>query len=250
MEDEKIKIEMLVHDLKTPLAVIEAGVRGMMERPDSYGPLTPKQEKVLRRLLRNTRITQQMVGDALELGRCREGIVTAGRFGVADWLEGVLVEIFDLVENGVSEQIHADGDLAALTATLSRKGLILDVDPAVWEATLHTDRTKLTQILRNLLFNAFKYRKERVTLEIRKGADDLSLSVQDDGKGIPPEMHDKIFECYFQADPADVSSARGHGLGLAAAMVMAEALGGRLRLESEGGRGARFHVRLPLTEPG
>ncbi len=61
----KIKIDLLVHDLKVPLAVIEAGVSTLLNRQEKYGTLTEKQEKVLLRALRNTKITQALVNDAL-----------------------------------------------------------------------------------------------------------------------------------------------------------------------------------------
>ena len=73
-------------------------------------------------------------------------------------------------------------------------------------------------------------------------------SVQDDGLGIPPKYHKKIFEAYFQMDKIEENNVRGHGLGLAGALILVEEMGGELLLESDVGKGAKFIVLLPLPE--
>ena len=65
MGKQRIKFELLIHDLKVPLAVIEAGAHSLLERMEKYGPLTEKQKKVLQRVLRNTRVTKSLVNDAM-----------------------------------------------------------------------------------------------------------------------------------------------------------------------------------------
>jgi signal transduction histidine kinase len=86
-------------------------------------------------------------------------------------------------------------------------------------------------------------------VEERQGC--LLLSVKDDGEGIPSTHHKKIFESYFQMNPTESYSVRGHGLGLAGVMVLVEGMGGELHLESDQGKGAEFMVKLPLkpTKP-
>ena len=76
--------------------------------------------------------------------------------------------------------------------------------------------------------------------------DEFVISVKDDGEGIPSEYHEKIFQCYFQMDPTDSCVLRGHGLGLAGVMVLVEDMGGKLLLDSDRGKGARFTVKLPV----
>jgi signal transduction histidine kinase len=103
--------------------------------------------------------------------------------------------------------------------------------------------------LRNLLNNALKYRKKRIEIKIESNSKSLFLSVKDDGDGIPAEYHQKIFECYFQMDTEKNHCVRGHGLGLAGVMVLVEDMGGRLSLESDMGKGAKFLVEVPLSRP-
>jgi two-component system OmpR family sensor kinase len=242
----KIKIDLLVHDLKVPLAVIEAGVSTLLNRREKYGPLTEKQEKVLVRALRNTKITQALVNDALELGRSRAGVINASHFKVSYWVEQSLMEIFDLVDFGISEDIKQYSDLAGLKGALREKGIALVVDEDLWCEEVCLDEPKMRQIFRNLLSNALKYRKDRVEVHVEKRGDHLTLSVKDDGEGIPAAFHNRIFECYFQLDSVDSCPVRGHGLGLAGVLVLVEDLGGRLLLESDAGRGATFSVELPF----
>jgi signal transduction histidine kinase len=242
----KIKIDLLVHDLKVPLAVIEAGVSTLLNRQEKYGPLTEKQEKVLLRALRNTKITQALVNDALELGRSRAGVIHASRFKVSYWVEQSLMEIFDLVDFGISEDIKKCSNLDGLKEALGGKGIALVVDEDLWCEEVCLDEPKMRQIFRNLLSNALKYRKDRVEVRVGKTGDHLTLSVKDDGEGIPAAFHNRIFECYFQLDSVDSCPVRGHGLGLAGVQVLVEELGGRLVLESDAGRGATFSVELPF----
>ena len=244
---ERIKIDLLIHDLKVPLAVIDAGVSSMLNRREKYGPLTEKQERVLRRVLRNTRVTQTLVNDALELGRSREGIVNMGDSRISEVIEQSLVEIFDLADGQTSEKIKACSELCELRRVLEEKGLLLFIDEGLWCQQVRLDRAKVTQILRNLLGNALKYRRARVELHVERSDAFLVLSVKDDGEGIPATHHERIFECYFQMDGSQVCTVRGHGLGLAGVMVLVEDLGGELTLDSDEGQGARFQVRIPIS---
>ncbi len=249
MRRNRIKTEILIHDLKVPLAVIEAGVSSLLKRPEKYGPLTEKQEKVLTRALRNTKSTQRLVSDVLELGRSTEGIVNLMNFRLSDLIEDALIELFDLIDSDTSETIKRCPDLPTLKKELSNIGLILSIDEKLWYQDLFLDEIKIRQILRNLLSNALKYRKNQVELEAGEEYGCLIFSVKDDGEGIPSTYHKKIFESYFQMDATDtICSVRGHGLGLAGVMVLVEDMDGKLRLESDEGKGAKFSVTLPLVE--
>jgi len=251
MEREKISLQLLIHDLKVPLAVIEAGITSLLGKLDRYGPLTEKQEKVLLRTLRNTRVIQALVNDSLELERSKEGVINVTQLRISDLIEGALVEIFDLVDYQTSDKIKLCTGFEQLKGALQENGVTLTIDEGLWCQEFSLDEAKIKQILRNLLNNALKYRKSRVELMVDKRHDCLLFSVKDDGEGIPSTHHKKIFESYFQMDPTGSYSVRGHGLGLAGVMVLVEDMGGELRLESDQGKGAEFMVKLPLkiTKP-
>jgi len=246
MYRDKIKVDLLIHDLKSPLAVIEAGVSGLLTRLEKYGPLTDDQEKVLVRTLRNTKVLKALVNDILELGRSRAGVINVTCSKISDLIEKSLVEIFDLVDQDTSERIKICSDLPQFRRALEKKGLTLFIEEGLWCQEVFLDETKMRQILRNLLYNAFKYRKNRVEMVVNKENDCLLFSVADDGEGIPKIYHKKIFESYFQLDATNNHAVRGHGLGLAGVMVLVEDMGGELHLESEEGHGAKFSVTVPL----
>lgn len=247
MKRDRIKIDLLIHDLKVPLAVIDDGISSLLKREEKYGPLTEKQKKVLMRALRNTKITQALVGDALEIGKSSEGILNPSRFTISDLVRQSLVEIFDLSNSNTSEKVKNCNDLLELREVLEGDGLGLDVDERTWCEEVCLDEVKIRQILRNLLNNALKYRKSRVELSIEKKDDALFVSVKDDGEGIPSGYHEKIFQCYFQMNGEEACPVRGHGLGLAGVMVLVEDMGGKLYLESDEGAGACFTVKVPLV---
>ena len=246
MEKHRIKFDFLVHDLKVPLAVIEAGLTSLIQDTDKYGPLTEKQLKVLKRALRNTLVTRTLVNDALELGRSSQGIIQKTTFPVSGFIIQTLIEIFDLVDLETSECVRGCNTLSVLKEQLAGKGIFLTVDESLWRKKLCMDESKMRQIIRNLLSNALKYRKKRVEIKIGKEEESLLMVVADDGEGIPSGYHEKIFECYFQMDGQGEYCVRGHGVGLAGVMVLVEDMGGRLYLESDVGKGATFSVKIPM----
>jgi len=250
MGRERIKFDLLIHDLKVPLAVMEAGITSLLNRREKYGDITGQQEKVLKRVLRNNKVLKTLVNDALELGKSRQGIVNFSNLRLSSLIEEVLVEIFDLTHCNTSEEIRHCLELKALKKILEGKGVLLVIDKGLWGQEVCLDAAKVRQVLRNLLNNALKYRKERVELSVDKRDGYLIFSVKDDGEGIPSTYHEKIFECYFQMDATENGCVRGHGLGLAGVMVLIEDMGGRLFLESGEGKGAKFLVEVPLRANG
>lgn len=244
----RIKIDLLIHDLKVPLAVIETGLMALINKQEKYGPVTGRQEKVFTRALRNTKVLKSIVNDALELGKSREGVVHFSKFKLSSLIVQAFEEIFDLTNISASEAIKQCTGMSQIRAVLEKKGVLLFVDENLWSEEICQDYAKLKQILRNLLSNALKYRKNTVELRVEKTENSIVFSVEDDGEGIPSAFHKQIFECYFQMDPEYRGpwSVRGHGLGLAGVMVLVEDLGGKLFLDSDEGLGTRFWVKLPL----
>jgi len=246
---ERIKMDLLIHDLKVPLAVIEAGLLSLLNKQDKYGPVTQQQAKVFTRVLRNTKILRTLVNDALELGRSEKGVVNISRFRLSSLIEQALEEIFDLTDASAFEEIKRCGQLSRFREVLETRGVLLCVEEELWGSEIWQDHAKVNQILRNLLSNALKYRRKIVELKIDRTNTSVIFSVKDDGEGIPAAYHKKIFECYFQMDPDSKGSCsvRGHGLGLAGVLVLVEDLGGKLFLDSDVGLGTRFLVKLPLN---
>ncbi len=108
----------------------------------------------------------------------------------------------------------------------------------------------LRRILQNLIDNAIKFtpRDGRVECLLGVAEESVLLRVSDTGCGIPPELQDRVFERFFQVEPArsGTAKARGTGLGLAIVKHAAERLHGVATLQSEVGKGTVVEVRLPI----
>ncbi len=244
--DANIKTEILIHDLKVPISVINAGARSLLERQDTYGPLTEKQIKVLNRIVRNTLATQRLVNDVLELGRSREGVMICSHFTVASLVVGVLVEVFDLADPNVADTVRKVTTYADLEQVIAGAGVTLAFQKSTWEACVCLDAAKVRQILRNLVTNAFKHRTARVDIRGMIEDNSLTLWVKDDGRGIPRADHQRIFDTYFTTGGSIEDAIQSHGLGLAGVMVLLRDMGGEMALESDAGHGAEFKVSIPL----
>jgi signal transduction histidine kinase len=119
---------------------------------------------------------------------------------------------------------------------------------------IETDETRLRQILINLLGNAGKFtEKGTVALRVIRAAtatgDQIVMSVEDTGIGIPPEALSGLFTDFHQADSSTSKSYGGSGLGLAVSKKLARLLDGDIQVKSEPGRGSTFTVRLPAGLP-
>jgi PAS domain S-box-containing protein len=109
------------------------------------------------------------------------------------------------------------------------------------------DPLRIDQIVTNLVSNAVKYspRAEPIDVVVRGNGRDATVEVRDHGQGIAPEDQDRIFERFFRVDNALTRQAGGTGLGLYLSKKLADAMRGRLRVESSPGRGASFVLALP-----
>ncbi len=121
-------------------------------------------------------------------------------------------------------------------------------EPAV--ARLRSDEVLLAQVLRNLLTNAIKFTAEgSVRLSAAATGSEVEFTVADTGAGIPPELHERIFEEFYQVPGSYALSGKGTGLGLPYARRLVGILGGALRVTSEPGVGSTFTVSLPVSPP-
>jgi signal transduction histidine kinase len=243
----ELQIEFLIHELKGPVAVIETGVRTLLERQDKLGPLSPRQEKTLKRVLRNTRKTRQMMNSLLEIGRSQAGCFACAAFDPALVTTETLLEALEISQANMADQIPRQTDRAQLTAFLEANGVHLGIDPEVKTSQLIQDETKFRQTLGNLIRNALYHRRKTITINLHQQGDNLVIEVSDDGPGIAPEHHELVFKRYTQIKTDDALKRRGHGLGLAGALVLARSMGGNIQLESRKGCGATFRLILPCT---
>jgi two-component system, OmpR family, sensor kinase len=242
---QDISIEFLIHELKDPIAIIETGLRTVLEKQEQYGPLTSKQANTLTRSLRNTRKAWALLNDLLEVGRSEAGCLLCSRFLAVKALRQALKDALETVTGPASEALGKYQDEAELNRLLNNHGIFICTDAAAGAAEMYQDETKFRQIAGNLIKNALHHRRKRIDVRLETRSAILELCVQDDGPGIEPDHHELIFKRYTQVKECALVERRGHGLGLAGSLIMARSLGGDIRVESRKGEGALFRLILP-----
>jgi signal transduction histidine kinase len=210
------------HELRTPLTAIRGHVEALRE-----GLLedAAAQEESLDVVALEAARLERLVGDVLDLAK-----LDAHRFTV----------------------LHEEVDMARLVdqvyATFGEEARRRDIDyqhEIGAQPVIVTDGDRVLQIISNLLANAFRWTPDggRIDLTLVQDNGDVSVSVADTGPGIKPEERERIFRPFWTRDGG------GTGLGLAIARELAVALGGRIDLDSQPGRGSRFELRLPTRTP-
>ena len=242
----EIEIEFLVHELKDPIAIIETGLRTLLERQDKYGNLSPRQENTLKRTLRNSKKARGLLHNLLEIGRSEAGCFIGERFQPSKSILQALEDALETNAWGVFEKYVDYNSESEALEYLKSCGIVLEILPQVSDLEMFQDEIKFRQIVGNLIKNALHHRKERVDIRLELDGEHLVIVVIDDGPGIEPEHHEMVFQRYAQVKECFIVPRKGHGLGLAGANIISRCLGGKLKLESEKGKGATFRLTLPL----
>jgi two-component system OmpR family sensor kinase len=242
----EIEIEFLVHELKDPIAIIETGLRTLLERQDKFGALSARQESTLKRTLRNSKKARELLHNLLEIGRSESGCFIGERFQPAESALQALKDALETHAWNVFEKFGAYDDQTKALEFLAASGISFAVASAVEGLEMFQDEVKFRQIIGNLIKNALHHCKERVDIRLELNGEDLVIAVTDDGPGIEPENHEMVFRRYAQVKECSIVPRKGHGLGLAGANIISRCLGGSLELESEKGKGATFRLSIPL----
>ncbi|MBF0439935.1 MAG: response regulator, partial [Magnetococcales bacterium] len=178
-----------------------------------------------------------------------------------DNLTEIISNVLDLakIEAGKVELDKEDIDISLLVQSLyqvakdraAEKGVMIfyTIDPEL-PRHVHSDRTRINQILMNLVANAIKFtsRGQEIRIHARREGKDMVFVVEDQGVGIPQDRLQAIFEPFEQADGSTTRCHGGTGLGLSIVKSLTEILDGRVGVESQEGVGSRFTVWLPLQQ--
>lgn len=213
----------MVHELRTPLAALTAAAH-LMQRPELE---VDQRNKLSRTIYGEVQRLNDMTTDFLELARLESGRVRFVREPVL--LEGLIRECLEVIRP------QAESESITLETEIDRS-----LSP------VQADRNRLKQLLLNLLTNAIKYnhRGGRVRVHLHRKDDELLLTVEDTGRGIPSESLSRIFDRFYRV-PDKEASITGTGLGLAISKRIAENHEGRIEVDSEPGRGSKFTLHLP-----
>ncbi|MEN0063033.1 MAG: HAMP domain-containing sensor histidine kinase [Myxococcota bacterium] len=178
----------------------------------------------------------------------------------ASYLLTMINDILDLakVESGAWEYIYEDASVnelvehAATTVAplVIEHGNELRIEVESNLPPIQTDRTRLTQVLVNLVNNAAKFTEQgqilvRAGARSRQGVIGLGIDVQDTGRGIPEDQLERVFDKFVQLDSPGSPKRRGTGLGLAIGREMTRGMGGDLTVQSTMGAGSTFSIWLP-----
>jgi two-component system, OmpR family, sensor kinase len=245
---KEIDVAFLVHELKDPVAVIEAGIRTLLERPESFGPLSQRQERTLRRTLANSRKARSLLNELLEVGRGEAGCFITEVFRPAEAIFTALMEAVETFSGDLSELFAPEQTREQIMAVLERENIFFEVSPNAAAVELLQDQRKLQHIVGNLIKNALYHRRKRVDIKLSVGTKGLAVEVGDDGPGVPASFQNEIFQRYTQAAPCSGLARNGHGLGLAGARALARCLGGDIHLKSGRGSGAVFKFEMPISK--
>jgi signal transduction histidine kinase/CheY-like chemotaxis protein len=217
----------MTHEFRTPLNSITSLTRILLQRLD--GELTSEQEKQVRFIQKSADALSELVNDLLDLAK-----VEAGKILVKP-TEWTVVNLFGTLR----------GMLRPLLAQNTAVDLVfIDPEPNL---TLHTDESKVSQILRNFISNALKYTERgEVRVSARTGADNtIVFVVTDTGIGIAEADQARIFEEYSQVDNPLQQRLRGTGLGLPLSRKLANLLGGSVDVQSRPANGSSFFAIIP-----
>lgn len=216
-------LSIVSHDLRNPLGAV------LMATDLLSGKLSARADPETREYVdmigRNVSEALRLIGDLMDMDR-----IAQGKLG----LQFASHKIGDIVLNSVKAF-----QPQAAAKNLSFK--ILPIDAAV---TVSCDRDRVSQVLSNLLGNAVKFTPNggTVTLAVERAVSgEVQVSISDTGPGIPKDKQQTIFERFWQIGKHD---RRGLGLGLYISKMLVEALGGRLSVDSEVGRGSTFQFTL------
>ena len=214
------------HELRTPVTTIRAAIETISTLDVGADPASTR--RLLDVIDRQSGRLGELVADLLDLSRLESGNTPypAARVALPDFMREIQEKF---------------------AARLQAKHLEWHIDLPEACAELEVNRQLLSLVLDNLVDNAIKFTNEngRIRISARPVAEGTLLTVEDNGCGIPPEDHARVFERFYQVERARTGAGRGTGLGLSIVRHATLVMGGTIRLDSAPGQGTRLHLTVP-----
>ena len=219
------------HELRTPLNLIVGFSEMMVKAPHTYGGeiLPPAYRGDIESIYQSARHLSALINDILDLSQ-----IDAHRMA----LDRDDVPLAEIVGEAVG----------IVQAAYTEKGLWLKAEVPADLPVLYLDRTRIRQVLINLLGNALRFTTQGgVAIKASLMGREVVVEVSDTGVGISPEHLPGLFHDFYQAHPSASSQGEGSGLGLAVAKRFVELHGGWMKAESTPGQGTTFTFGLPVS---
>jgi two-component system, OmpR family, phosphate regulon sensor histidine kinase PhoR len=225
-ETQKDFVNNFTHEFKTPLAVIRIAAdvikqRDIVEKPD-------KLENYANIIAEQTAHLQGQIQRLLE-------IAYTDRTSLP--LKKENADLNQLVQEAINN----------LQPLIEQKNVLLNIEPAPHPFVVKADKAYLSLAFVNLIENAIKYVHQQPEINIRLEAEenDYSISFTDNGIGIEPSQHKKIFDRFYRVPTGELHTAKGFGLGLNFVKKVIDAHNGRIEVVSKPGSGSTFIIKIP-----
>jgi signal transduction histidine kinase len=221
-------LAILSHELRGPLSAAGMAAQLLQAGPDAPDK-TAKMSQVIGRQVDHM---SRLVEDLLDISRVSRGLVM---------IDKAPLDMGDVISAAVEQ----------VAAAAAAKGHAIDVSLPHERAIILGDRTRMLQVVSNLLTNAIRYTPGGGVIDVALAVDGavLSIRIVDNGIGLHADLMPNLFDLYVQAERTAERQGGGLGLGLALVKNLVEAHGGTVTAESEGkNRGSTFTVRLPVAQ--
>jgi signal transduction histidine kinase len=224
-------VSVVSHELKLPMTSIKGYSDLMLS--GATGPLNENQDKFLNTIRNNVNRMATLVSDLADISRIESGNLR---------IEPRQVPVWDVIDEVVT--------LTRMQVTQKNQTVTVDIPhelPKAW-----CDRSRLAQILTNLVSNANKYTPEGGAIVIHATREDhmIQIKVEDNGLGMTLEDQQKLFGKFFRSADDKVREAPGTGLGLSITKNLIELQGGKIWFESEYRKGTSFYFTIPISKDG
>ncbi|HYG67241.1 MAG TPA: HAMP domain-containing sensor histidine kinase, partial [Anaeromyxobacteraceae bacterium] len=224
-------VSTVTHELRTPLTSIRAFTQILHENPDVE---REQRMKFLGIIMKETERLTRLINQVLDLAK-----IESGR---AEWNDS-LVDVGEVVSDTVT----------GMSQVFEERGIEVVCRVPARTAPVRADVDRIIQVMLNLLSNAAKFcdaGRGRIEIAVHEQGDTIRVDVRDNGPGIDPAEHERIFDKFRQGGDTLTAKPRGSGLGLHISRQIVEHFGGRMWVESVPRQGACFSFTLPADLAG
>ncbi len=212
----------IAHDLKNPLAIVMGYAEYCLNNPSKIN------EQYLNLIYQNSSRANALITGLFELSKLEnsEYVLNKTKTDVSEYLRIKIADAMSIIE---------------------ASGLLFEYDLPDKEIFVNLDKKEMNRVIDNLIENAIRYNEKgtKITISLIEYDNHCEITIEDNGKGIPPELSEMIFMPFVRADEARNSETGGSGLGLAIADKIVKMHNGNISLISDIGKGCKFVIKLP-----